>query len=66
VLDVLVAEIGQQRAGVVALVGQREQQLFQVGELIRNELDNDRDAWRSQAGCASWSADLLSACRSSS
>ena len=23
--------------------------LFQVGELIRNELDNDRDAWRSQA-----------------
>ena len=23
--------------------------LFQVGELIRNELDNDWDAWRSQA-----------------
>ncbi len=23
--------------------------LFQVGELIRNELDNDRDAWRTQA-----------------
>src|SRR6478736_3454868 len=23
--------------------------LFQVGELIRNELDNDRDAWHSQA-----------------
>jgi hypothetical protein len=23
--------------------------LFRVGELIRNELDNDRDAWRSQA-----------------
>ncbi len=23
--------------------------LFQVGELIRNELDNDRDAWSSQA-----------------
>ena len=23
--------------------------LFQVGELIRNELDNDRDAWCSQA-----------------
>ena len=22
--------------------------LFQVGELIRSELDNDRDAWRSQ------------------
>ena len=29
----------------------REQieRLFQVGKLIRNELDNDRDAWRSQA-----------------
>ncbi|MGY4293094.1 hypothetical protein ACVWXN_001189 [Bradyrhizobium sp. i1.4.4] len=25
------------------------ERLFQVGELIRNELDNDRDAWRSQA-----------------
>ena len=24
--------------------------LFQVGELIRNELDKGRDAWRSQAG----------------
>ena len=23
--------------------------LFRVSELIRNELDNDRDAWRSQA-----------------
>jgi hypothetical protein len=23
--------------------------LFQVGALIRNELDNDRDAWRTQA-----------------
>jgi hypothetical protein len=23
--------------------------LFQFGELIRNELDNDWDAWRSQA-----------------
>ena len=23
--------------------------LFQVGELIRNELDNNRDAWRTQA-----------------
>jgi hypothetical protein len=23
--------------------------LFQIGELIRNELDNDRDAWSSQA-----------------
>jgi hypothetical protein len=23
--------------------------LFQVGKLIRNELENDRDAWRSQA-----------------
>jgi hypothetical protein len=23
--------------------------LFQVGEIIRNELDKDRDAWRSQA-----------------
>ena len=23
--------------------------LFQVGKLIRNELDNDRDAWSSQA-----------------
>src|SRR6476619_6330496 len=25
------------------------ERLFQVGKLIRNELDNDRDAWRSQA-----------------
>src|SRR4030095_15670741 len=32
-----------------ALMQAQIDRLFQVGELIRNELDNDRDAWRSQA-----------------
>jgi RPA family protein len=32
-----------------ALMQAQINRLFQVGELIRNELDNDRDAWRSQA-----------------
>src|SRR6478752_1938993 len=32
-----------------ALMRAQINRLFQVGELIRNELDNDRDAWRSQA-----------------
>jgi Helix-turn-helix domain len=32
-----------------ALLQAQIDRLFQVGELIRNELDNDRDAWRSQA-----------------
>ena len=32
-----------------ALLQAQIDQLFQVGELIRNELDNDRDAWCSQA-----------------
>ena len=32
-----------------ALMQEQIERLFQVGELIRNELDNDRDAWRSQA-----------------
>ena len=42
-----------------ALMQAQIDRLFQVGELIRNELDNNRDAWRSQADrCASWSADL--------
>ena len=32
-----------------ALMQAQIERLFQVGKLIRNELDNDRDAWRSQA-----------------
>ncbi len=32
-----------------ALMQEQIERLFQVGKLIRNELDNDRDAWRSQA-----------------
>ena len=32
-----------------ALIQAQIDRLFQVGELIRNELDNDRDAWRRQA-----------------
>ena len=32
-----------------ALMQAQIDRLFQVGELIRNELDNNRDAWRSQA-----------------
>ena len=32
-----------------ALMRAQINRLFQVGELIRNELDNDRDAWCSQA-----------------
>jgi hypothetical protein len=32
-----------------ALMQAQIDRLFQVGELIRNELDNDRDAWCSQA-----------------
>ena len=32
-----------------ALMEEQIERLFQVGKLIRNELDNDRDAWRSQA-----------------
>jgi len=33
----------------MALMKEQIDRLFQVGELIRNELDNDRDAWSSQA-----------------
>jgi len=32
-----------------ALMQAQIDRLFQVGELIRKELDNDRDAWSSQA-----------------
>jgi hypothetical protein len=32
-----------------ALMEEQIERLFQVGKLIRYELDNDRDAWRSQA-----------------
>ena len=31
------------------LMQEQIERLFRVGKLIRNELDNDRDAWRSQA-----------------
>ncbi|MGY8683910.1 hypothetical protein Q2941_40000 [Bradyrhizobium sp. UFLA05-153] len=37
-----------ERAEETSMQAQIER-LFQVGELIRNELDNDRDAWCSQA-----------------
>ena len=37
-----------ERAEAASMQEQIER-LFRVGELIRNELDNDRDAWRSQA-----------------
>lgn len=37
-----------ERADEIMLQAQIDR-LFQVGELIRSELDNDRDAWRSQA-----------------
>ena len=32
-----------------ATMQEQIERLFRVGELIRNELDNDRDAWRTQA-----------------
>jgi hypothetical protein len=32
-----------------ALMQAQIDKMLQVGELTRNELDNDRDAWRSQA-----------------
>ena len=38
-----------ERDEAAALLQAQIDRLFQVGELIRNELDNDLDAWRSQA-----------------
>jgi hypothetical protein len=41
-----------------ALMQAQIDRLFQVGELIRNELDNDREPGAVRlTGCASWSAD---------
>ena len=37
-----------ERAEAASVKAQIER-LFQVGKSIRNELDNDRDAWRTQA-----------------
>ena len=43
------AELHQVFSSETALMQAQIDRLFQVGELIRNELDNDRDAWRTQA-----------------
>ena len=40
---------GELERAEAATMQEQIERLFRVGELIRNELDNDRDAWRTQA-----------------